>query len=124
NAKTAPDAATTVTSSACAIDVSPQFKITSSGFRFDNGTQQFLQTVTLQQLTLAPIQLPLSLVLDNLSSNATLANKTGNTTCAVPTGSPYINLPTESTSVTLQFNDPNKGPITYTPRVVMGTGTR
>jgi hypothetical protein len=124
SAKTTAEATTTISASACATDVTPQFKITPGGFRFNNGTQQFLQTVTLQQLTLTPIQLPLSLVLDNLSSNATLANKTGNTTCAVPTGSPYINLPTGSTSVTLQFNDPNKGPITYTPRVVMGTGTR
>jgi hypothetical protein len=108
----------------CAIDVTSQFKVTPAGFRFNNGTQQFLQTVTLQQLTLTPIQLPLSLVVDNLSSSATLANQTGNTTCAAPIGSPYINVPTGSTSVTLQFNNPSRGPITYTPRVVMGTGTR
>jgi hypothetical protein len=124
NAKTNAEATTTVSPSACATDVTVQFKVTPTGFRFDNGTQQFLQTVTLQQLTLTPIQLPISLVLDNLSSDAALANKTGNTTCASPTGSPYINLPTGSTSVTLQFNDPTKGSITYTPRVVMGPGTR
>jgi hypothetical protein len=124
SSKSAPETTTTVGASACATDVTSQFKIIPGGFRFNNGTQQFLQTVTLQQLTLTPIQLPLTLVLSNLSSNATLANKTGNTTCAAPIGSPYINLPTGSTSVTLQFNDPNKGPITYTPRVLMGPGTR
>jgi hypothetical protein len=123
-AKTMAEATTTVSASVCATDVTAQFKITPSGFRFNNGTQQFVQTVTLQQLTLTPIQLPLTLVLSKLSSNATLANKTGNTTCAAPIGSPYINLPTGSTSVTLQFNDPTQGSITYTPLVLMGTGTR
>jgi len=79
NAQTTAEATTTVISSACAIDGTSQFKVVPGGFRFNNGTQQFMQTVTPQQLTLTPIQLPLSLVLDNLSSNATLANKTGTT---------------------------------------------
>lgn len=108
----------------CAQDVTSQFKVIPGGFRFNNGTQRFVQTVTLQQLTLTPIQLPLALVLDNLSSNATLFNKTGNTTCAVPLGSPYINVPTGSTSVILDFADPTKTGITYNTRVLMGSGTR
>jgi hypothetical protein len=108
----------------CGIDVTSQFKITPGGFRFNNGTQQFMQTVTLQQLTLTPIQLPLSLVLDNLSSNAALANKTGTTSCATPLGSPYINMPTGTSSVVLDFVDPSHTGITYKSRILMGTGTR
>ena len=108
----------------CGIDVTSQFKITPGGFRFNNGTQQFMQTVTLQQLTLTPIQLPLSLVLDNLSSNAALANKTGTTSCAAPLGSPYINMLTGTSSVVLDFVDPSNTGITYKSRILMGTGTR
>jgi hypothetical protein len=108
----------------CGIDVTSQFKITPGGFRFNNGTQQFMQTVTLQQLTLTPIQLPLSLVLDNLSSNASLANKTGTTSCVAPLGSPYINTPTGASSVVLDFVDPSNAGITYKSRILMGTGTR
>jgi len=108
----------------CGIDVTSQFKITSGGFRFNNGAQQFMQTVALQQLTLTPIQLPLSLVLDNLSSNAALANKTGTTSCAAPLGSPYINIPTGASSVVLDFVDPSNTGITYKSRILMGTGTR
>jgi hypothetical protein len=124
NAKSTAEMTTTVGQPSCAFDATNQFKITQSGFRFDNATQRFVQTVTLQQLTLTPIQLPLSLVLDNLSSNATLFNKTGNTTCAVPTGSPYINVPNGTTSVTLEFVNPSKTGITYKMRVLEGTGTR
>jgi hypothetical protein len=123
-AKTTPEAATTIGTSTCAIDVTPQFRITPGGFRFNNGTQQFMQIVTLQQLTLTPIQLPLSLVLDNLSSNATLANKTGTTSCAAPLGSPYINMPTGTSSVVLDFVDPSNTGITYKARVLMGSGPR
>src|SRR5215469_6076837 len=102
SAKSAAEATTTVSGQpSCAFDATNQFKITRSGFRFDNGTQRFLQTVTLQQLTLTPIQLPLALVLDNLSSNAMLFNNTGDTACAAPLGSPYINVPSESPDVTL-----------------------
>jgi len=108
----------------CGIDVTSQFKITPGGFRFNNGTQQFVQTVTLQQLTATPVQLPLSLVLDNLSSNAALANKTGTTSCAAPLGSPYINMPTGTSSVVLDFVDPSNTGITYKSRILMGTGTR
>jgi len=108
----------------CGIDVTSQFKITPGGFRFNNGTQQFMQTVTLQQLTATPIQLPLSLVLDNLSSNAALANKTGTTSCAAPLGSPYINMLTGTSSVVLDFVDPSNTGITYKSRILMGTGTR
>jgi hypothetical protein len=124
NSKTAAEATITITGSACATDVTSQFKITAGGFRFNNSTQQFVQTVTLQQLTSTAIQLPLSLVLDNLSFNASLLNKTGNTTCGAPIGSPFINVLTGSTSVVLDFADPSKNGITYNARLLMGSGTK
>jgi hypothetical protein len=108
----------------CALDITNQFNIIKSGFRFNNATGRFVQSVTLQQLTLTPIQLPLSLVLDNLSSNATLFNKTGDTTCDAQTGSPYINVPSSGTGVVLEFDDPTRTGITYNTRVLMGSGRR
>jgi hypothetical protein len=108
----------------CALDTTNQFNVIKSGFRFNNATGRFVQTVTLQQPTLTPIQLPLSLVLDNLSSNATLFNKTGDATCAMPSGSPYINVPSGGTSVVLEFVDPTKTGITYNTRVLIGSGRR
>ena len=122
-AKTGAEATTTVTGQpSCAFDATPQFKITRSGFRFNNATQRFVQTITLQQLTLTPIQLPLSLVLDNLSPNTTLFNKTGVTGCAAPAGSPYINV--TGTSAVLEFTNPTNAGITYNTRVLEGTDSR
>src|SRR6516164_6843967 len=69
-------------------------------------------------------QLPVSLVLDNLSANAALSDKTGNTTCAGPLGSPYINVPAGSNNVLLLFADPNQTGITYNTRLLAGSGTR
>ena len=103
-------------------DISDQFKITRSGFRFNNATQRFVQALTLQPLTLTPIQLPLSLVLDNLSPNATLSNRTGITRCAVPAGSPFINV--TGTSVVLEFTNPTNAGITYNTRVLEGNASR
>src|SRR5207302_3292426 len=114
NAKTAAEATTTV--STCAFDATAQFQITSSGFRVNNSTGRFLQTLTLKQLTLTPNQFPLSLVLDSLSPNATLFNKTGVTGCASPTGSPYIDV--NGTTVNLEFTNVSQGPITYKARVL------
>jgi hypothetical protein len=121
--KIAHEASTTVAGvPSCALDATNQFKITRSGFRFNNATQRFVQTITLQQLTLSPIQLPLSLVLDNLGPNATLFNKTGFTSCAVPAGSPFINV--TGTSVVLEFTNPTNAGITYNTRVLQGNASR
>ena len=121
-AKTNAEAATTVGASSCAFDATNQFRITQGGFRFDHATQRFVQTVTLQQLTLTPVALPLSLVLDNLSPNATLFNQTGFTTCAVPAGSPFINV--QGNTVTLEFANPTMSGISYSVRVLEGPANR
>jgi hypothetical protein len=65
---------------------------------------------------------PLSLVLDNLSPNATLQSASGATTYQTPLVSPYQHFalsgplpPGNSVSLTLQFfNSSSTAPITYT----------
>jgi hypothetical protein len=54
------------------------------------GTQRFYQTITLTNTGGSPISGPVSLALDNLSSNATLFNTIGSTSCAAPIGSPFL----------------------------------
>ena len=69
---------------------------------------------------------PVSLVLDNLSTNATLLNPTGMTASHVP----YINAtaanlaPGQRINVALSFANPTNTPITYNPRTVVGPGPR
>jgi hypothetical protein len=98
---------------------------TQAGFHF---TQQ----VTLTNIGNQAIIGPLSLVLDNLSSNATLFNNTGVTVLQTPAGSPYIDisltdnvLPAgQSVTVTLDFLKSSSAPILYKARVLAGTGQR
>jgi len=126
--KTVADATTRlVNAPACASDVSPQVQVNRSGFSYNFATQRFVQTVTLKNISTATIASPISLVLDNLSSNATLYSPTGTTACATPAGSPFINWlsslsPGASASIVLQFIDPTKTGITYATRVLSGSG--
>jgi hypothetical protein len=112
----------------CASDVSNSVSITRSGYVFNFGTQLFSQTVTITNSSGATINGPISLVLDNLSGNATLANQVSVTSCAAPLGSPYIVTgagglaPGANTSVVLQFSDPSKATTTYNTRVLSGAG--
>ena len=128
-AKTTAEATTQVTLATCANDVSAQVQVTRSGFGFNLTTQRFVQTITLKNISNSVISGPLSLVLDNLSSNATLFNLSGNTACAALAGSPFINLtgdlnPGASVSVSLQFGNPTKAGITYAARVLSGSAPR
>lgn len=117
---------------ACATDVSTQVSVTRGGFRFNRATGRFGQVITLANTGATPVQDTVSLVLDNLSSNAMLYNKTGSTTCAVPAGSSYIDVtvgsdnilsPGESATVTLEFTNSNNQGITYNTRVLTGSGS-
>ncbi len=110
-------------------DVTAQVSITRGGFRYNRTTGRFVQQVTLKNISSNPIQGPVSLVLDNLSSNAELFNRTGYTR----SGSPYINVnvgsdnvfsPGESAFVILDFKNPSNRGITYTTRVLAGPGER
>jgi Divergent InlB B-repeat domain len=115
---------------ACAVNVSGSIVVTSSGFTLNPITGRYSQTVQLFNNTAATITGPISLVLDNLSSNASLANATGTTDAlAPPAGSPYINsnttlAPGQAITITLQFTDPARSAISYTTRVLAGPGSR
>ena len=113
----------------CAIDVTGSIAITYGGFTMNPLTGRFFQTVTLRNNSTGTITGPISLVLDQLSSNATLANATGTTLEIAPAGSPYVNAnvnlaPGQSVNVSLQFTNPSRAAITYLARVLAGPGAR
>jgi hypothetical protein len=121
----------TVTSCACASDMSAAVSVTRGGFSFNFATGRFLQNVTIRNTGGSFIAGPISLALDNLSSNATLFNAAGATSCAAPSGSPYIGVnvggglaPGASASVVLQFTRTGSAGITYNTRVLGGSGGR
>jgi hypothetical protein len=114
-------------------DVTSQISITFSGFRYNRATKRYVQTVALKNISDSNITGPVSLVLDNLSSNASLFNRTGFTNAFPPGGSPYINVnvgfdntltPSESANVILEFTNPTNQGITYKTRVLAGHGER
>lgn len=113
-------------------DVSGQVKVTRSGYRYVNATGRFVQTATLTNIGDRALQGQLSLMLGSLSSNAALSNKSGATSNVAPAGSPYIDAPAgdeslvpgASVTLTLEFTNPTKQSITYSPRVLAGNGSR
>jgi hypothetical protein len=127
-AKTAADTSTTITLPPCATDVSGSISVARSGYSYNFATQRFYQTVKLTNSSTSTISGPISLVLDNLSTNASLFNASGTTSCAAPLGSPYIITSTASlapgatVSAVLQFANPTKAATTYATRVLAGPG--
>jgi hypothetical protein len=102
---------------------------TRGGYSYNRRIARMVQPVTITNIGALPIIGPISLVLDNLSSNTSLTNGTGMTVNNTPTGSPYILVsngtlaPGASVSVSLQFANPAAGSITYTTRIITGAGT-
>jgi hypothetical protein len=111
-------------------DVSNSINIVRGGYVLNLITVRYAQNVTLTNTTAATITGPISLVLDNLSSNAQLDNATGMTDSLVPpAASPYLNTfvnlgAGQSVSLTLQFSDPTRTTISYTTRALAGPGAR
>jgi hypothetical protein len=117
----------TLTVLAPATDVTSQVAIVRGGFHYASATRRWQQSVTITNASAAAIVGPISLVLDNLSVNATLLNASGTTQWLVPLGSPYVNAanglaPGGSVTLGLQFADPTNAAITYTTRVLAGPG--
>jgi hypothetical protein len=114
----------------CAMDVSGSVSVVRGPYVFNLGTQRFVQTVTLSNISPNTLTGPISLVLDSLSVDATLVSPTGLTDALFsPVGSPYVNAnvalaPGQNVAITLQFTDPTKGAITYSTRVLAGPGLR
>ena len=111
----------------CAVDASAQVTVTRGGFRRNAATGRYVQQLTVRNTGATPIPGPVSLVVDNLSGNASLFNSSGNTACAMPVG-PYVrvNVPAglgagQSAIVSLEFTNPTNQGIAYTTRVLSGT---
>jgi hypothetical protein len=118
-----------VNAASCAANAGAQVAIARSGIRYDRTSGQFLQTVTVTNNSSQPVAGPLSLVADNLSSNAALVNPSGFTGCFTAALAPFTDLgvctggnlaPGQSTSVDLRFSNPTFAAISYTPLVVAG----
>ena len=101
--------------------------VTRGGFVLDRRTGRFVQQVTLKNVGATTVSGSVAIALDSLSSNATLATSAGSTAATSPTGSPLavVNVggdnaltPGESATVTLEFTNPTRAAITYTPRVL------
>lgn len=112
----------------CVVDVSGDIRIVRGGFVYNFGTSRYVQTLTLTDISQVAINTQISLVLDNLSSDASLFNASGVTDSgAPPAGSPYVSAPFtlqpgQMGTLVLQFTDPTKGVITYSTRVLAGPG--
>lgn len=111
-------------------EVSGIVQVTRGGLRRNNATGRYIQQVTLRNNGANTVSGSLALVLDNLGgAGVTLFNKSGNTIASLPAGSPYLNTtinlaPGASTTLTLEFTNPANGPITYTTRIIAGSGAR
>ena len=87
--KTSGEASTTAS---CATNATSSVAATRGGFRLNNATQRYVQSIALRNTSAGSITGPVSLVLDGLSANATLFNTNGATACGAPIGSPFFNL--------------------------------
>lgn len=131
-AKTTPDTMTTITIP-CAVNSTRSVTVARGGFRFDHATHEFVQTVTIQNVSSTALTGPVSLVLDSLPSNVTLSGLNGITACNVPLNSQFLNLAVGSAgtlaagaseTVNLNFSDPSQTAIMYATRVLTGSGVR
>lgn len=117
-----------VQDSPLAADVTTQVQVTRGGFRKNLANGHYVQTVTLKNIGTSSLTGTLSLVLDNISSNASLTNQSAITYVLAPVGSPYLNTgnlaPGASATLTLEFNNPTNQAITYTTRLLAGIGVR
>jgi phosphatidylinositol-3-phosphatase len=100
--------------------------VTPGGFVFNPLTQHYSQLVRITNNGDGPAPTPVTLVLDNLSANATLLNADGTTAVLPPLGSPYIGIdrgnstfgPHATRTVQLEFADPSRQGINYDTRVL------
>ena len=103
-------------------DVSANVSVTQSGFGRNRATGIWSATMTVTNTTGAPISGPIQVVLTNLTAGVTMWNNTG-----IRNGSPYITVspgtlaPGAAVSVSIQFQNPSNGFITYTPVTDSGT---
>ena len=116
--------------SSLATDVTSKAKLNISTLQIDHTTGIVTQMIVITNIGNSAIIGPISMALDQLT-NASLVNQSGKTQSTSPSGSPYINLALgtggtlavgQSVSVLLVFYDPSFLGITYTARLLAGTG--
>ena len=126
--KNSSDTATTVSTGGpvCATDVSAQFNIVRGGYRYNNATKRFQQAITITRTAAGSLAGPFALALQALDADATLYSPSGTTSCIAP-GSSYLVLNPgaywnsgQALSITLDFIDPKKTGIIYTPLLLAG----
>ena len=131
----AQNAAVNLTPPACAAQVpSNSILVKRSGYIYNWNQGLYNQTVTLTNTGASPIPSPISLALDDLSSNANLFNLSGKTLCTSPQQpSQFINVTVSqnpalaanaSIKVVLKFANPTKGAINYNTRLLAGPGMK
>ena len=121
----------TVTILVTAANVTSLLTISRDTPRLERKTGLYTQHVTIKRSGAGSPPLPLSLVLDGLTSGVTLVGAAGTTAETSPIGSPYVNvsngsdtvIPTKGLKITLTFLS-RTASINYTPRVLAGAGPR
>ena len=119
--------ATTVVAGTCSTDVTALYNVVRGGFRLDNTSGRYVQTITATAKSGGPATQGLRFVLDALTTNVALANKTGQTSCSTPAASPFIAFPavaspSSSISGVFQFTNPGSAAIHYTLRLLAPDG--
>ena len=111
----------------CAANATSSVSVTRSGFSYSPLFKLYAQTLTLTNISAADLTAPLYVVVDSLSANATLANAAGKTQCVAPLGNSYVSVngtlrAGSSATVVIKFADPSNTSITYTIRMLAGSG--
>ena len=120
-----------VASLACASSDTSGTSVTLGALTYNSKTGIWKQTAKVKNTGSSTLTGPLSLVLANLSSDATLTDGNGSTVCFAPVGSPYIDLKltdnelkkNASVTATLEFSAPSTATIKFTNEVA-GAGAR
>lgn len=106
------------------VNISSDVRLARSGFRYDLGRHEFVQTITITNISGGVLVGPLALQLVNLSSNAALANASGHDA----NGNPYVDFVSssgqlaagQSLTVMLYFKAPTFKAISYDTQVWQG----
>ena len=111
-------------------DVTSSVNISLSGFQLNRNTGFYVQTVNLTNSLAVPIAGPLYFVISGLPSGVVLSTTGGGLTRVIqPVGSSFIKLqladglklqPGAAIPLTLQFLNPNRARVTYSPRWYLG----
>jgi pimeloyl-ACP methyl ester carboxylesterase len=114
-------------------DLTSSMNVSVSGFQLNRNTGFYVQTVTITNALQIPATGPLYFVLNSLTTGVTLSNPGyGLTKTISPVGSPYLKLqlsegltlqPGASVSMTLQFLNPSRARISYSPAIVRTLAT-